>query len=716
MGAIVRLDTRLGWILAMATTTASLAGCGQGAPEPERRSSPATSAPAPASFAETTPDKPVLLVTIDTLRWDALGSYGAESPTPELDALAEAGVRFEHAVAHAVVTLPSHASILSGIDPSRHGIHDNDGYRLGDDVQTWAERLKADGYATAAFIGAFPLDSLFGLAQGFDLYDDSYEGDAGPDSLKMVERGAEAVVAPAREWLADRSGPWFAWVHVYDPHAPYEPPPPFDDRYAADPYAGEVAYVDAALGPLLEDALGRDALVILTSDHGEALGDHGEETHGAFAYASTLRVPLIVAGLPEGRAGDVVQERVRHIDVLPTVLDALGIEPEGIQGVSLAGVIGGARHPEPTSYFEALTPYLDWGWAPLRGLYEGSAKYIDLPIPELYDVDEDPREENNLFDERAARALELRDRLHAHLAGAAERIDEPAAEDPETLRRLRALGYVGASEGSRDVGEEFGPEDDPKRLIALEGELQQAVRALEAGRLQQAGSLLEDILRRRPDFARAHTLLAAVRERESGPLAAVRVLEDAVDEGWETPYLLARLGHFYQRAGRLPQAERAVERALEFRPDDVELLARLATIHGESGRPREARELLRRALELDPTYGRLHANRGTLLMGSGRLREAEEAFREALRYDSSLSEAHNGLGVLAHERGNPAEAVEHWRQAIIYKPDEAFALYNLGVTLARLGRREEAAEALERYLELNPADEDARELLGQLRR
>ncbi len=266
------------------------------------------------------PQQNVLLVTIDTLRADALGSYGGAAATPALDRLAADGVRFDFAHAHAVTTLSSHASILTGSYPFQHGIRDNSGYRLPPGAQTLATRLKQSGYQTAAFVGGFPVHSRFGLNLGFDVYDDHFGETGAPTEFVMPERPASAVVALARDWIAGKSGgsgrserPSFVWVHLFDPHAPYRPPAPFDAQYAKQPYYGEVAATDAALAPLLDQlrASAQPTLVVVTGDHGEGLGDHGELTHGLFAYEATLRVPLIVAEIGgaagaggAGRAGE----------------------------------------------------------------------------------------------------------------------------------------------------------------------------------------------------------------------------------------------------------------------------------------------------------------------------------------------------------------------------------------------------------------------------
>jgi arylsulfatase A-like enzyme len=348
----------------------------------------------------------VLLVTIDTLRADALGAYGhPQAATPWIDRLAEAGVRFEHAYAHNVVTLPSHANILSGRYPLEHGLRDNSGFRFPRELETLATLLEARGYRTGAFISAFPLDSQFGLARGFEVYEDSFVNvDTKPDFLVQERRGEETV-ALARRWLeAPAEGPFFCWVHVFEPHFPYEPPPDIAARFPAQPYLGEVAASDAALGPLLEQVIeagpqGR-TLVVLTSDHGEALGEHGERTHGLFAYEGTIRIPLILFAPRLLRPG-VVVEPVRHVDLLPTILDALGASvPEGLPGRSLLPLAAGAPGPTSPIYFESLSANLNRGWAPLHGVLRDRLKLIDLPIPELYDLASDPGESRNLASSR----------------------------------------------------------------------------------------------------------------------------------------------------------------------------------------------------------------------------------------------------------------------------------------------------------------------------
>jgi len=334
-------------------------------------------------------DRNVLVITIDTLRADALGFAGGLARTPNIDALAVSGVRFTFAHAHAVLTLPSHATILTGRYPFEHGVRENSGFRVKPGTETIATRLKAAGFATGAFVAAFPLDARFGLADGFDVYDGRFDASAFGAEFSIPERRAPIVVSHANAWIARQSERWFAWVHLYEPHAPYRPPPPFDREYAAQQYYGEVAAADAALGPLLDTARGspRPTLVILTGDHGEGLGEHGEATHGLFAYESTLRVPLIISEVrstPSPDGGETSDAPARHVDVVPTILDALGLPvPAGLPGHSLRMSADRATARERVSYFEAMSGAIDYGWAPLDGVLADREKYINLPIPEL---------------------------------------------------------------------------------------------------------------------------------------------------------------------------------------------------------------------------------------------------------------------------------------------------------------------------------------------
>lgn len=711
---------------ALLAVTSVTAGCAPGtsdtvvAAEPEESAVAAVPLPPPQESPAG-----ILLVTIDTLRWDALGTYGAATATPAIDALADRGVQFDYAVAHAVLTLPSHTSILTGLDPSRHGIQDNSGFRAAAELDTLAEILKREGYETGAFVAAFPLDSQFGLDQGFDLYDDRYDTNAFSE-FQMVERPARDVVVPARRWIRQREGKWFAWVHVYDPHAPYAPAEPYASEYADDPYAGEVAATDAALAPLLEDALAAGALVLLTSDHGEGRGDHGELRHGVFAYESTLRVPLIAAWPEVLPAGVRVGQRVRHIDLVPTVCEILAAECAVAEGTSLLTAMRGGAAPAPgVAYFEAMSPYLSRGWAPLRGIYSEDWKYIDVPIPELYRMSADPGEGRNLAEREPEHLTRMQQRLAEHV-GAAETLQAAiGAESEETLRRLNALGYLGGggsgSSTLRDPGT-FGPEDDPKNLIELDERMQEAVGLAAAGEVDRAAGIMRTLLDERPDFIRVHALLAGLEARRGNLEGAIEQLDRALRTGVQSPYLLTRLGMYLRDAGRLDEAAPVLEEALRAEPENLLTINLLAIVEGARGRHAEARRLIDVGLAIDPTYAPLHANLGTLALSQDRLDEARGHFDRALEEDVRLAEAHNGLGVIEARQGQLDAAVDSWRTAVSIDPQLHEARYNLAMSLLQMNRLAEAEPVLEEFLVLAPPRawaserERVRGLLIELRR
>ena len=647
-----------------------------------------------------TPDQNVLLVTIDTLRADALGSYGGRAATPNLDRLASEGIRFTFAHAHAVVTLPSHTSIMTGRYPYEHGVRDNAGFRLDDGAETLAEVASRAGFATGAFVGAFPLDRQFGLAQGFDVYDDVGGREAAQGDFAFTERRAEEVVAAARQWIDAQDGRWLAWVHVFDPHAGYAPPPPFDSRYAGNGYAGEVAYVDHALGPLLDAARRgpRPTTVIVTADHGEGLGEHNEMTHGTFAYEGTLRVPLILAQLWPGSQtagnGAVRDAPVRHVDILPTVTALLQLpNPERLAGASLLVDDGAVERP---SYFEAMTPMLKRGWAPLSGIVAGREKYIDLPIEELYDLAGDPREEHNLVaraGERAsAMAAQLR-RLSAPLPG------EQQSETAEVRARLQALGYVS---GSAPRKANYTERDDPKRLIDVDRLMMDGIDLFRRRRMPEAMDAYRRVIARRPDMGLAYRRLAFLQWHVGAARDAIDTVRAGLKQTGPDIDLEVRLGTYLAESGSPAEAIPILEKVASADTGNAEALNALGIAYARQGRTADALRAFDRAIEANPRDVYAYENVGAVHLQRQDLEAAYAAFQRAVQNDDRSSRAHAGLGVVARHRGRSDEAIARWRRAVELDATNYDALFNLASELARAGRSAEARPYMIQFVQTAP--------------
>jgi arylsulfatase A-like enzyme/Flp pilus assembly protein TadD len=623
----------------------------------------------------------VLLVTIDTLRADRVGVYGSSRRlTPAFDQFGREGLRFDTAHAHVPLTLPSHASLLTGRYPTRHGVRDNGAFRLDDKSPTLADALKAAGYRTAAFVGSFVLDARFGLNRGFDLYDDRMLGGSG--SLEPVQRNAEQVLAPAVEWiLRNQPGPFFVWVHLYDPHEPYTPPEPYRTQYAGEPYDGEVAFTDAALGAFLNRlrSAGRldRTVVVLTADHGESLGEHGERTHGLFAYEPTLRVPLVFWAPSAIRPG-VFHNPARLVDVAPTVLDLVGAPPlENIDGRSVRSIAAGERpFEDPGSYFEALNANLSRNWAPLTGLVHGRHKLIDLPLPEVYDLEVDAGEQRNLYASQRELARGLESRLDQIAAGATTAT--PSALDAETQNRLRSLGYVVSSvERKRS----YGAADDPKRLVYLDAALDEAVAMWSRGEAARAIETLQGVIRERPDLTVAYDRLAFMLRGAGRVADAVALLDDAARAGHADRSLMRSLGAMLRDAGDLKRSAAVLEPLVRDDASDLQAADALGQTYARMGRGAHAREMFERVLAASPNTAATWNNLGALLLSENHAAEAADAFSKAVSINPELATAYNGLGVAYARMGQNERAMEQWRKALALRPDYADARENLARTL-----------------------------------
>jgi choline-sulfatase len=643
----------------------------------------------------------VLLITLDTTRADHLGCYGYEkAQTPRLDGLARDGVRFARAYAPAPLTLPAHASIMSGLYPVAHGVRNN-GHELAPRIRTLAEILKAHGYSTSAFISSFSVDSRFGIGQGFDVYDDTFRAQQ-PLKSANAERRAEETFTRFSRWLAGiGSNRFFAWVHYYDPHLPYDPPSPYREGSPGRPYDGEIAYMDHYVGAVLDGLAERGildkTLVVVAGDHGEGLGDKVETGHGVFLYEETLRIPLIFHDRAVFRRAQVVESAVRLVDVAPTILDMIGLQAEtaGMQGQSLVPRISGKAKKDLEAFIETFYPRENFGWSELVGLVSDRWKFIQSPRSELFDLRTDPGERNNLFGASADKAGELAKRLEREilrLSSGPGVPEGPSSVKVEDRERLRSLGYVNLAPATPG---EVAP--DPKDRIGLLKLVMQA-QALEFdGKFPEAEQAFRDILKNIPDSPEAYVNLAIVQERQKTFDRAIETLGQGIARLPDSEIILVRLGHTYLASGKPGEALRTMDRVLAMNPRNVDALTIRAGILDATGRKDEARECYERALLVEPESRYLRMSLASNLAYGGRLQEAI-AIYEGLIADFPEEQAfYQYAGITYSYLGEYDQAVSRLRQALAIKPT-AVGYFNLALAYKKSGRLKEATDSLTLYL------------------
>jgi arylsulfatase A-like enzyme/Tfp pilus assembly protein PilF len=624
----------------------------------------------------------VVLITLDTVRADHLSCNGSTSAkTPHLDALARGGVNFTRTRASVPLTLPSHASILTASYPPTHTVRDNGTFRLPDDRLTLAEVLAEHGHDTAAFVGSFVLDRRFGLAQGFDLYDDRTWSDVSMLENLEAERNAGAVYAAFERWLDTRgeSRPFFAWIHFDDPHAPYDPPEPFRSRCAEDPYAGEIAYADDIIGRLVGDlesrGFGRGTVVAVVGDHGEGLGEHAEGTHSLLIYNSTLHVPMLIHAPGLVPAGKVVNGLTRTIDLAPTLLDLLGISADLGEGESLRRLIdigegeeGGASSAGDPVYSESLYPRLHLGWSELRALESGVYKLIQAPEPELYDIVTDPGERRNLADRQPQIVADLQQRLAELTEG--DSVAEVGSLDPEAIAKLRTLGYLSSSAPAPAATEE-GSAIDPKSKMADWGRIQRGIFEFSSGDYGAAASIFEEVSATNSDVLLVYDYLGSSHMGLEQWSQAERVYREALAKGLESASFHLDLGLIHEQRGEVVPAMRELRAAL--------------------------------ALDSGNVTARFHL--GNLLRRAGRTEQAAGQYRQAIEINPDYVYAWNGLGMTLATAGRHPEALAAFRRVVEIDPDGARGYYNLAVQLERMRHPAEAAAAYEDFLSRALGDE-----------
>lgn len=725
-------------------------------------------------------DAPVVLISIDTLRSDRLPAYGYRGvATPAIDALRAHGILFAHAYSHTPLTLPSHATLLTGVLPTEHGVRDNLGYSLDTKRHaTLAQDLKSAGYATGAAISSLVLRPESGIGAGFDFYASSFRAEAGT-TLDHVQRAGHETVAEALSWIRPRASQrFFFFLHLYEPHAPYEPPEPFASRYR-DRYDGEVATADAAVGELLAElqrlGIYDRALVVLLSDHGEGLGEHGEEQHGLLLYRSTLQVPLLLKLPGNERRGETANEVAGLVDLVPTIEALLGLPPRSERrGTALLGL--GEPAADRIHYAETFYPRLHYGWSELASAIRDRHHYIEAPQPELYDLAADPGEVRDLLASERRLAAGLHKELAPLLRPLAPRNQ---SVDPETAAQLAALGYLGGGgavlqgalpdpKTQRAAREEFARgfrlfwsdeissaaeifgrlvAENPRMLDGWDllaqsleklGRHDEAAAAYQRGLELTEGSPLWAAAAAKSLYAagrfaeaRQHAELAAtgrvavgwdlltrIAALTAGPAAAEAVVARSVQAGLPAGELRRRAGLALSEEGH-PGAALALLAPLAPSADSAVLVA-LGIALSDAGQQDEAARTLSRALERDPRSARAEETFGLVELRRGRLGEARSHLQRALDLDDHLPGAWNSLGVVRFRLEGAASACAAWERAVALDASQFDALFNLGLVAAESGRTDTARQALRRFVATAPPARygpdiaKARALLGRL--
>jgi arylsulfatase A-like enzyme/Tfp pilus assembly protein PilF len=705
---------RFGRLLALVVASfvaLSIMGCGQ-SEEPQPESTVEEPGTRVLDGVERD-DLNVILITIDTLRSDRVSCYGSDLvDTPNIDSFASEGVLFSNAASTVPFTLPAHSSILTGLYPPGHGVRENVGYTLDASIPTLAEVLSNGGWSTAGFVSAFVLDRRWGIGRGFDHYFDDFDlKDFDTPNLSSVQRSGDVTIAESIQWLDGRpqDSPFFLWLHLYDPHDPYTPPEPFKSQHPQRPYDGEVAYTDSLIGDfrraLEERGLLSSSLVILTSDHGEGLGDHGEAMHGFFIYDTTIHVSLIVRPPAAADAGRVVDSAVSHVDIFPTILDAVGLNaPDRVHGQSLLpAILGEDLGPDRSVYSESLYPLLHYGWAPLRSLRTGSRKLISAPRPEVYDIVLDRREERNLSYEEPG----VRSQLEESLADLRTKIETggPAPGsapdiDPETLAQLQALGYA-AGQGGVSLEEETDrPRADPKDKITIHRTIMRA-QSLMREDAETAERTLLAVLNADPDILDAHQMLGQITTVQHRYEEALGHFRRALELDSAHKNSLMGMASSYRALGRKEEALVGFRRVLEVTGPDTRASIAIADIEINLGRLDEAAEALSDAADTTEVPGLVHNKLGEVRAEQGRPDEAMTLFVEAIGETEDFAVPYFNIAVLYEESGDARSAITNYEKAIELAPKYYEAQFNLGRLLGHLGQMDRQQALWEASIESN---------------
>ncbi len=654
-------------------------------------------------------DLNVLFFTLDTTRADHIGCYGyPHIKTPNIDGLAADGILFQNATSQCPLTLPSHSSMFTGSYPFFHGVRDNGGFYLGEDQVTLAEVLRQAGWATSAFIGAFVLDSRWGINQGFDYYYDNFDfAKYKKISLDSVQREGGEVIQAFFEWY-EKSSPsrFFSWIHLYDPHSPYEPPEPYKTHYEQQEYGlydGEIAYADYLIGRVLDSLKDKGVLektiVVVVGDHGESLGEHQESSHGFFIYDATVSVPMIIRIPSAELRGKTIAAQVENVDLMPTLCEVLGLPvPGAVQGQSLLPLIAG-RKPlkDREAYSESYYPRYHYGWSELKSLRTSGYKFVQAPRPELYDLTLDPREKDNIFSrestlaEKFARNLE---RLEQKMSRKGIENRGPQQLDADSREKLMALGYIGGFTSGTKLSqtENLG---DPKDKILLFNKIKMAEGASSNQEYDKALSLLDQVITEDSRIMEARQVRANIYLQLDRAEEAAEECKEALKVDPDYNAAIFTLAQAYKKLGKYEEAIAGFERAAQLDPRDAKPHVNLGEVFLETKDLDKAIAHFEQAISIDPEHSALAYNSlGAAYLEKKMFERAEQELLKALEMRPRIPDAHYNIGLLYEEKGDINRAIEEYKKEIEIHPGAHPAHFNLALLYGKMGLLGEQVDEL----------------------
>lgn len=661
-------------------------------------------------------DLNVLFFTLDTTRADHIGCYGyPRISTPNIDLLAEEGILFQNATAQSPLTLPSHSSIFTGSYPLFHGVRDNGGFYLEEDQVTLAEILQKEEWVTSAFVGAFVLDSRWGINQGFDYYYDNFDfAKYKKISLDSVQREGGEVIKAFFEWFEKNSQErFFSWIHLYDPHTPYEPPEPYKTQYEGQPYGlydGEIAYVDFLIGKVLENLREKDLLqktvIIIVGDHGESLGEHHESSHGFFIYDATISVPLIIRIPTMHLQGQTIAAQVQNIDIMPTLCEILNLPvPKTVQGQSLLPLIAGRKlKQERLAYSETYYPRYHYGWSELKSLRTTKYKYILAPRPELYDLDLDPREKENIYSQNRSLAKKFTRGLKTLEEKMSQKGIEnkgPQQLDDEAREKLMALGYIGGFTSGSKLSQ-TGNLGDPKDKIILYNKIKIAQGASANREYDVALAKLDEVIREDPGIIEARHVRANIYLQLDHTEEAVEECKEALKLDSEYEAAIFTLAQAYKKLKKFEEAIAGFNRGVQLDPRDPKPHVNLGGIYIDIKDFDKAIVHLEQAIAIDSEHSSLaHNLLGAAFMEKKMLEPAEKELLKALEMRPRIPDAHYNIGLLYEEKGDMKRAIEEYKKEIEIHPNAYPAHFNLALLYGKMGSLREQIRELQETIDSN---------------